>query len=460
MSVVRPLNLNEKTDGYRGIWYCIRQPHGGAKFKYSGGLGTYPAKHQEFAVYSPEANKTFFCFGGAAKDNQIHLLHMVSYYDHETGMVPKPTVLLDKHTSDAHDSPTISIDQQGFIWIFSPSHGRLRSSYIHRSVEPWSIDKFRVVYPHYKDDGRRRFVDNFSYAQIFNTAPGNFAFFFTRYGEGSARTSLYMTSKDGVTWSRRQRLATIERGHYQVAGVSSTKIATMMNYHPDETGLNGRTNLYYIESTDNGESWQAADGTPVKVPLLSSQNPALVKDYESQQRLVFLKDLVLDENDQPVLLYLTSNHPSHGPDGDPRTWTLAQFDDGQWQFSEITTSDHNYDMGSIDIRSTPWKLIAPTDPGPYPGFAGGDMVMWESDDRGATWRRVKSLTAGHGGNHTYCRLVSNAHPDFYALWADGDPTKISSSNLYFCNAQGDLFQLPAKMDSDFMQPEKIDVLAE
>jgi len=44
---------------------------------------------------------------------------MVSFYDHTTGEVPKPTLLLDKQTTDAHDNPVISIDEQGYIYIFS-----------------------------------------------------------------------------------------------------------------------------------------------------------------------------------------------------------------------------------------------------------------------------------------------------------------------------------------------------
>ena len=57
------LTLNQKADGYRGIWY-MNQPSGDEYvYKYSGGLATYCAKHQPFAVYSEAAAKTFFCYG-------------------------------------------------------------------------------------------------------------------------------------------------------------------------------------------------------------------------------------------------------------------------------------------------------------------------------------------------------------------------------------------------------------
>lgn len=139
------VTLNDKAEGYRGIWYMNQPSNDEYVYKYSGGLGTYCAKHQPFAVYRPEVRKTFFCYGGAAPGDNRHLLHMVSYYDHETGLVPRPTILLDKRTSDAHDNPVITIDERGHLWIFSTSHGRSRPSYIHRSREPYSIDEFERV---------------------------------------------------------------------------------------------------------------------------------------------------------------------------------------------------------------------------------------------------------------------------------------------------------------------------
>ncbi|MHC4431002.1 MAG: hypothetical protein ACYTBS_04110, partial [Planctomycetota bacterium] len=57
------LTINKKDTGYRGIWY-MNQPSGDEYvYKYSGGLGTYCAKHKPFAVYCDEVKKTFFCYG-------------------------------------------------------------------------------------------------------------------------------------------------------------------------------------------------------------------------------------------------------------------------------------------------------------------------------------------------------------------------------------------------------------
>src|SRR5438094_465600 len=87
-----------KADGYRGIWYSNTATKDEYKFKYSGGFATYPQQHIPIAIYAKEVNKTFFVFGGTtdAENHKPQLLHMVSYFDHATGTVPRPTILLNK----------------------------------------------------------------------------------------------------------------------------------------------------------------------------------------------------------------------------------------------------------------------------------------------------------------------------------------------------------------------------
>ena len=84
--------LYKKANGYKGIWYRNQLSNNDYIYKYSGGMAVYPANHRPFAVYSPEVEKTFFCFGGTDSDN-LTLLHNVSYFDHKTKMLANPTVL-------------------------------------------------------------------------------------------------------------------------------------------------------------------------------------------------------------------------------------------------------------------------------------------------------------------------------------------------------------------------------
>src|SRR5690606_151929 len=109
------------------------------------------------------------------------------------------------------------------------------------------------------------------------------------------------------------------------------------------------------------------------------------------------------------------------PENGPYTWHTARWTGAEWQIRPVTTSDHNYDHGSLYVEDDgTWRLIAPTDAGPQPFGTGGEMVMWLSRDLGETWQRKKQLTANSERNHTYARRPVNAHPGFYALWADGD----------------------------------------
>jgi hypothetical protein len=64
----------------------------------------------------------------------------------------------------------------------------------------------------------------------------------------------------------------------------------------------------------------------------------------------------------------------------------------------------------------------------------------------------KQLTQNSRYNHTYARRPVNAHPDFYALWADGHGRQPSESRLYFCDREGNVFMLPPEMDADMMSP--------
>jgi hypothetical protein len=82
------------------------------------------------------------------------------------------------------------------------------------------------------------------------------------------------------------------------------------------------------------------------------------------------------------------------------------------------------------------------------------MALWTSDDQGESWTKVRQLTRDSEFNHTYARRPFNAHPQFYALWADGNPLEPSESRLYFTDRDGThARRLPANMQDGFVAPE-------
>ncbi|CCH52466.1 hypothetical protein BN8_01469 [Fibrisoma limi BUZ 3] len=456
--------VNQQAPGYRGIWYYIGKTGDDYVHKYSGGLGTYPANHYPFSVYASAVKKTFFCFGGVTDSTSRQLCHMVGFYDHQTGRVSRPTLLLNKETDDAHDNPIIQLDDKGYVWIFSTSHGTERPSFIHRSRQPYDISAFeRIPATRLDENGQRVPFDNFSYVQSYHVPGQGFLNLMTHYDRGvlpngankPRRTISFITSADGVNWSAWQDIGVIEEGHYQTSGQAGRRIGSSFNYHPNRktgSGLDYRTNLYYIETDDFGKTWHTADGRPVALPLKNVQNSALVKEYRSAGQNVYISDLNYDAAGRPIILYITSKGPEPGPANGPYAWHVAHWTGSDWLIHDVAQSDHNYDMGSLYVEKDRWRIIGPVETGPQAFGTGGNLVLLESRNAGKTWQRIRELTPGSIRNHTYPRRPVNSQPGFVALWADGNARLASASYLYFCDDKGRVFQLPAEMKADMEKP--------
>jgi hypothetical protein len=424
--------------GYKGIWYTL-----GFSFeygdKYSGGLGTYPANQRPMAVYASEVDTTFFTYGGTPRADLRQLQIMVGAYDHKNKTVTRPKVVhMDRHVDDPHDNAALQIDSKGYLWIFKSGRGDRRPGYIYRSDAPYSIAGFT-------QQGKQAFA----YPQPWWIENRGFLLLFTKYTAG--RELYWKTSPDGVTWSEDQKLAGFG-GHYQVSGEHKGKIATFFNYHPGGD-VDKRTNLYYAQSTDHGQTWTTADGKILTLPLASVKNEALVRDLVAMKRTMYTCDLNFDKNGNPALLYVRSALGKPGPAGDPREWVITHWTGKEWVDRIITKSTHNYDMGSLYIDGPTWRIIAPTLEGPDKWGTGGEMALWISQDDGTTWKMEHQITKGSTSNHSYARRPQNAANPFFAYWADGDTKKLGRSHLYFTDSTGqEVWQLPYEMSTETASP--------
>jgi hypothetical protein len=428
-------------DGYRGIWFTLGQfsTYGD---KYSGGLGTYTANHIPIAIYAAAVNKTFFVYGGTIKD-QAHLLIMASCYDHATGQVPRPTLVLDKQgVNDPHDNAALAIDARGYIWVFVSGRATARPGWKFRSRQPYSVADFEFIRQDEMTYPQPRYLPGFGFFNLF-----------TKYTNG--RELYWETSTNGINWSAHQKLAGIG-GHYQVSNVRSDRlIASFFNRHPGGN-VDKRTDLYYVQTTNYGATWTTAGGVALTLPLTTTNNPALVIDYASRGELMYTCDLNFDTNGRPVLLYVVSHDYQPGPAGSPRTWTIARWTGSQWVTSAVCQSDHNYDMGSLYIQPDRWLIIGPTQNGPQVWQTGGEMALWSSQDQGQTWTVVRQITTNSASNHSYARRPLNARDPFFVFWADGDPTQLGPSRLYFSNSDGtQVRQLPYDMPALLAVPQPV-----
>lgn len=445
---------NQKIDGYKGIWFTLGQfsEYGD---KYSGGLGTYTAKHIPMAIYAPEVKKTFFVYGGIAegrksnadrpehsrKDYGNYLLCMAGCYDHKTKKVTRPTVVYDKRgVFDPHDNPSIAMDADGYVWVFVSGRNIARPGFIYRSSVPYSVDSFEQVAE-----------DEMTYPQPKYVEGQGFLHLFTKYT--GVRLLYFNTSPDGIRWSEHQMLAAIKRegdkksGHYQISGQAGNKIAFFFNWHPDGN-VDRRTNIYYLQTTDFGKTWTTADGTPVNIPVTDLRTPALVKEFFSKDENVYIKDMAFDENGYPMALYVSGTGHQPGPANGMKNWQLICWNGKEWENHHITTSDHNYDTGCLVLHPDQWVVVAPTENTPQAWGGGGELVMWTSSDKGKTWQRSQQITRNSPRNHNYVRKVVNGVDPFMWFWADGDPDKMSQSVLYFGDSKGNVRVLPYEMKGE------------
>lgn len=432
---------NLKTNGYKGIWFTLGQF---SEFgdKYSGGLGTYTADHIPIAIYSSEADKTYFVYGGTTTANEKHLLIMISYFDHKTKKVPKPVIVYDKQgVDDPHDNGAISIDNNGFIWVFVSGRSTARPGYIFRSRKPYTIDSFEEI-----------LKGEMTYPQPWWVKGKGFLYMFTKYTNG--RELYWSTSPDGKIWSPDSKLAGMG-GHYQVTNMVGNKLVSVFNYHPGGN-VDKRTNIYAVQTLDMGKTWSSVGGEILTVPLADPRNGALIRDYEAEKKLVYINDLNFDKDGNPVILAVISNDFKPGPAGDPREWMIINWNNSKWNFHKVCESTHNYDMGSLYIENDIWKIIGPTEAGPQKYGTGGEIAMWISVDQGETWKMTERITEKSVRNNSYVRRPLNAHRDFYGFWADGDADKFSESHLWFTNKEGDkVWELPYNMKNDLIKPLKL-----
>jgi len=435
------LPQNTRMDGYKGLWYNTGEFSDYGYFL-SGGVATYNSRYRPVAIFSPEAKKTFFVYGGTTGPDQRHLLIMASYFDHRNHRVPKPVVVYDKMgVREPYDNASISVDPGGFIWIFVSGWSRTRPGLIFRSSEPYSIDTFEEIARSEMISPQPWWVEN-----------NGFFLMFSRLAKG---LELYFSSSsDGENWSDSRKITRMG-GNSQVSELCGNKLVTVFNYHPGGE-VYKQTNLYLLQTEDFGRTWKTIDNKTIEIPVTDVKNEALVRDYEAEGKLVNISDLNFDKNGNPVILLILSRDVTPGPDGGPREWMIVHRKDNKWVFSKVCESDHNLDMGSLYINDNEWRIIGTTEPGPQKYGTGGEVAIWISRNEGAGWEKAGDLTRNSLHNNSYVRRPANGNKDFYAFWSDGNADRISPSMLYFTNYRGNrVWVLPSEMTESMEKPVRI-----
>lgn len=86
---------------------------------------------------------------------------------------------------------------------------------------------------------------------------------------------------------------------------------------------------------------------------------------------------------------------------------------------------------------------------------GGEIAIWQSTNKGETWKKLKTITKNSERSHSYVRRPVNFKDPFCFFWFDGHSHKFSKSELYFGNFKGEIWKLPYRMKNDYEKPIKI-----
>lgn len=411
-----PATGASSTSSHRGVWYACGTVTTlpGKKYVYSGPMATYCVWHRPMAVYAPTEDRTFFVYGNG--DNAP----TISFYDHRKAAFAAPVVLGSNPDGDAHRNPTLLIDQGGHLYVFYGAHGH--PSHVLKSARPFDIAAWRTM-PDLADPKG-------SYPQPWQLVPGEMFVSF-RHGPGWRGR----ISKDGgESWEDPMDIIsfTIENNTaklfvYAVSIAETGPFPRKVHLAwsrvgggtPEEVASKHlwarRYNVYYGYSDDGGRTWRRSDGAPYELPITEA---TAEKIYDCGQHGVWLKDIQLDSQGNPYILFIDSDVPTY-----QSTWKVARLKAGQWRFSDVATSDHMYDDGGLVILAdSDMRIYGPTT-AVQPGEDGGEIEEWQSVDGGQSWRNTKHITSGSKLSHNCVKVLWNherGKGDFRFLWSYGD----------------------------------------
>jgi len=346
-------------------WYEIKQYYGVNNDipKYSGGFGTYTAKHTPIAIH--HNGITYYTYS----DNSDGVLRI--YVSNETETVEIHQAVL----GDPHSNATISIDKDGFIWVHVSARGAKEIGAIYKSVSRGTLE-FELIEETWQ-----------AYPQPWRTDFG--------------QVTLYSLYERPVKKALRQLYVRtdqcekqlVKEGHYQVSIFKHGKLHTFYNYHPDGN-VDNRVNIYYMYSI-NGCDWFNQSDEPLTLPLEGDDPRTLIY---SSSRNIYLKDI--DVDGKPLLLYVESD--SHDPTEGVRELYLLKVGE-QPEF--VTEINHNYSTGFYQDG----HIITPVK-GDF-GYAGGDLELFM---KSGTWLSISTVD----GHFNYARKIHGLRGGFVSQELD------------------------------------------
>ena len=355
----------------------------------------------------------------------------------------RPSSTTSRASNDPHDNPSLCIDPQGLYWVFVERPGASAAGlHLPQHASPTASTQFELICEREITYPQPRWIEGQGFLHLF-----------TKYTQ-RPRTLLEHQP-------RRQDLDAGPEVRRHRAGITRPATSAATACSPPSTCTPAATSTSEpISTSSRPTTWAALGETSAgersKCRLVEPDEPRPGARLPGREA-AGLHPRPGPRSPRPAGDPLHHRPPVSSPArkairaGGPLRIGRAT----AGSIAEVTRANHNYSTGSLYIEDGQWRIIGPTERGPQPIGAGGEVAIWASTDEGKTWAKERDVTRDSPMNHNYVRRPVNAHPDFYAFWADGNPDKFSPSRLYFTNRAGDkVWQLPYDMQSDFARPEK------
>jgi len=253
----------------------------------------------------------------------------IGYYDHATKQTVTRTIFNNLEVDD-HDSPSILIDENGYLMVFFSTHGGPEGIYFIRSKKAEDIDVWNEGRLLKLNDPAQLKYGNESYTYtnpIKLSEEDGRIFLFWRGIDGKPT---YSTSENnGETWSvgkilcLPERTYAFRRPYLKVASNGKDKIhIALTNGHPRNENENS---IYYMYYQDGG--FYRADGEMIREEGTAPHQPGdmdVVYNAAHTKEKAWIWDIAEDKTGYPVIVY------TRFPDDLNHLYAYAIWDGNQW----------------------------------------------------------------------------------------------------------------------------------
>ena len=335
------------------------------------------------------------------------------YYDYSDKTI-KSEIIRHNFEIDDHDTPSLFIDNKGYLFVFYSKHSKKEPIYLLKSSEPEVITKW-------EPEQRLALNDSLNYSQYSNTYTytniqqlsdeQNRLYLFWRGADFKPNFSI--SDDNGKSWTTGkifilpERIYRDRRPYIKIS--SNHKNAIHFAFTDGHPG-NEPTNSIYYAKYKNGALYKANGDEIMKwqdLPM-DPKNADVVYDATQTNEKAWIWDVAEDEQSNPVLVYVRF------PNDTIHVYYYAIWNNNQWHNYKLVNSgtwfpentdkaqrEPNYSGGLVlDHRNPSIVYLSRQKEGIF------EIEKWQTPDQGKIWER-KEITSHSEYNNVRPFVIRN-----------------------------------------------------